>query len=79
MKQVVKCVVNSNATPAPNITWYLESTNIQSSTLTFSSTLDITGERNNTAKVLKCTATNNKKKIMTANTTLSIECKYNIF
>lgn len=79
MKQEVQCVVNSNATPAPNITWYLESTNIQSSMFTFSSTVDITGERNNTAKVLKCTATNNKKTFKTANTTLSIECKYNIF
>lgn len=73
----VRCVVNSNAAPAPTITWYLESANITSIAVTNTTFITLTGNRTNNNKTLQCRATNNNNKPpKTANTTLNVECKF---
>uniref|UniRef100_K1R1Q4 Cell adhesion molecule 4 n=1 Tax=Magallana gigas TaxID=29159 RepID=K1R1Q4_MAGGI len=70
----VRCVVNSNAAPAPTITWYLESANITSIAVTNTTFITLTGNRTNNNKTLQCRATNNNNKPpKTANTTLNVE------
>lgn len=70
-----QCVVNSNAVPAPTITWYLDSTNItyMAGTNTTYISLKVTSTDNN--KMLLCRASNNDKTSKTANTTLNVERK----
>lgn len=71
-----RCVVNSNAVPAPNITWYLGSTDITSRAGTNTTSITITGYRIDNMKTLQCRATNNNKLPKTASTVLNIECEY---
>ena len=75
----VRCVVNSNAYPAPTITWYLGSTNITSTTSINKTSIILTGNRQDNNKTLNCSATNNNKPPKTVVTTLNVECKYFIF
>lgn len=72
----VRCVVNSNAVPAPNITWYLGSTDITSRTGTDTTSITLTGDRTDNTKTLQCKATNRNKPPKTASTVLNIECEY---
>lgn len=73
----VRCLVNSNAVPAPNITWYLGSTDITYMAGTDITSINITGNRTDNTKTLECRASNSNKPPQTANTTLNVECKYN--
>lgn len=73
-KREVRCVVNRNAVPAPNINWYLDSSEITSRAGT-DTTAILTGNRADNTKTLQCTATNNNKFSKTASTILNIECK----
>lgn len=70
------CVVNSNAYPVPNITWYLGSTDITYLAGTHTTSISIKGNRTDNDKTLECRASNNNKPAKTAKTTLNIECKY---
>lgn len=72
----VRCVVNSNAVPAPNITWSLGSTYITSIAGTYTTSITLTGNRTDNNKTLQCRATNNNKTPKTASTVLNIECEY---
>lgn len=73
----VRCIVNSNAAPAPTITWYLGSTDITSRAGTNASSITLMGNRTDNTKTLQCRATNNNNKPpKTARTTLNVECKY---
>lgn len=72
----VRCVVNSNAVPAPNITWYLGLTDITNTTGTDKTSINITGNREDNKKTLQCRASNNNKTTRTANTMLNVECKF---
>lgn len=74
----VRCVVNSNALPAPTITWYLGSTDITNIAGTDTTSITITGNRMNNTNMLICRAENNNK-TKTANTTLNVECKLCMF
>lgn len=76
-KRDIRCVVNRNAVPAPNINWYLDSSDITSRAVT-NTTAIITGNRADNTKTLQCTATNNNKFPKTASTILNIECKLGI-
>lgn len=76
-REKVRCVVNSNAAPAPNITWYLESRDITSRVGTDTTSITLTGNRTDSKKTLKCRATNNNNPLMTASLTLNVECKNN--
>lgn len=71
---LVTCVVNRNASPAPNITWFLGSIDITSIAGGNASTIIITGNRTDNTKMLKCEASNNIKQPRMANTTLLVEC-----
>lgn len=73
---VVGCVVDSNAAPAPTITWNLGSANITSIAVTNTTFITLTGNRTNNNKMLQCKATNNNKPPKIASTTLNVECKY---
>lgn len=73
----VHCVVNSNAVPAPNITWYLGFTDITSRAGTDKTSINIMGNRTDNGKTLGCNALNNNKPSKTTSTTLNVECKYN--
>lgn len=75
----VRCVVNSNAFPAPNINWYLDSTDITSRAGTDTTSIIITGNRTYNTKMIECRATNNKKIPKTASTILNIECKFGFY
>lgn len=72
----VRCVVNSNAVPAPTITWYLGSTNITYVAGTDTTFITLTGTRTDNMKTLQCRAINNNKSPKTASTTLNVECKF---
>lgn len=76
IKMDVRCVVNNNADPPPNITWHLGSTDITSKAGTDSTLIMITGNRTDNGKTLECRASNNNKPPKTASTTLNVECKY---
>lgn len=67
----VKCVVNSNAVPAPTITWYLDS-----EFMTKAEEYSKIGNRMDNKKTLECRASNNNNKEKTTNTILNIECRY---
>ncbi|XP_078310222.1 uncharacterized protein LOC111134632 isoform X2 [Crassostrea virginica] len=69
----VQCVVNSNALPAPTITWYLGSKEITGTTSNNTSSIIITGNRQDNKRTLKCSATNNNKPPKTVDTTLNVE------
>lgn len=71
-----RCVVNSNAVPAPNFNWYLDSTDITSRAGTDTTSIIITGNRTDNTKMIECRATNNNKFPKTASTILNIECKF---
>lgn len=71
----VHCVVNSNAVPAPNITWYLGSTDITYMAGTDTTSINITGNRTDNTKSLECRASNSNTPPKTANTKLNLECK----
>lgn len=71
-----RCLVNSNAVPAPTITWYLGSTDITSRAGTDTTSITLTGNRIDNMKTLQCRATNNNKPSKSANTTLNVECKF---
>lgn len=73
---VVKCEVNSDAIPAPSITWLLGTTEIPSIDRTNTTFISITGNRTDNTKTLECSATNNNKPPKKASTTLSVECKF---
>ena len=75
VQKMVRCVVNSNAVPAPTITWYLGSTDITNMAGNNASSIIITGNRNHNNKTLACKATNNNKPSKTGVTTLNVECK----
>lgn len=77
IQKVVQCVVNSNAVPAPTITWYLGSTDITSRAGTSTTSITLTGNRMDNKKQLQCKATNNHKPLSkTFNTTINVECKF---
>lgn len=76
-RREVRCVVNSNAVPAPTITWYLGSTNITSIAGTDTTSITLMGNRADNAKTLQCKATNNNKPQKIASTVLNVECKFN--
>lgn len=76
-RREVRCVVNSNAVPAPTITWYLGSTNITSIAGTDTTSITLMGNRADNAKTLQCRATNNNKPQKIASTVLNVECKFN--
>nr|XP_022339540.1 uncharacterized protein LOC111134632 isoform X4 [Crassostrea virginica] len=69
----VRCVVNSNAVPAPTITWYLGSKEITGTTSNNTSSIIITGNRQDNKRTLKCSATNNNKPPKNVDTTLNVE------
>lgn len=71
----VRCEVNSDAVPAPTITWYVGSANITSMAKTDTTSITVTGNRTDNTKTLQCRATNNNKPPKTASTTLNVECK----
>lgn len=73
----VRCLVNSNAFPAPNITWHLGSRDITSRAGTDATYMNISGNRTDNGKILECRASNNNRPPKTASTTLNVECKYN--
>lgn len=73
----IQCAINSNAVPAPNITWYLGFTDITKRAGAVISYITIKGNRTDNTKTLQCTATNNNKPPKTASTTLNVECKCN--
>lgn len=73
----IQCAINSNAVPAPNITWYLGFTGITKKAEAVISYITITGNRTDNKKTLECRATNNNKPPKTARTTLNVECKCN--
>lgn len=75
--KIVRCVVNSNAVPAPTITWYLGSRDITSKVGTDTTSITLTGNRTDNTKTLECRATNNNRPLMTASLTLNVECKNN--
>lgn len=75
----VRCVVNSNAYPAPTISWYLGSTNITSTASINKTSIILTGNRQDNNKTLNCSTTNNNKPPKTVVTTLNVECKNFIF
>lgn len=72
----VRCLVNSNAVPAPNITWHLGSRDITNRAGTAATYMNISGNRTDNGKILECRASNNKRP-KTASTTINVECKYN--
>lgn len=76
-QKVVQCLVNSDATPAPTITWYLGFTNITIRARINTTSIGITGNRTDNTKTLECRATNNGKPPKTTSTTLNVECKFN--
>nr|XP_022344647.1 hemicentin-1-like [Crassostrea virginica] len=69
----IRCVVNSNAVPAPIITWYLGSKEITGTTSNNTSSITITGKREDNRRTLQCRATNNNKPPKTVDTTLNVE------
>lgn len=71
----VRCVVNSNAVPAPNITWYLGSTDITFMAGTDTTSITITGNRTDNKKSLECRVSNSNTPPKTTNNTLNVECK----
>ncbi|XP_078331735.1 uncharacterized protein LOC144617641 isoform X2 [Crassostrea virginica] len=73
VQKMVRCVVNSNAVPAPTITWSLGSTDITNMAGNNASSIIITGNRNHNNKTLACKATNNNKPSKTGATTLNVE------
>lgn len=76
-RREVRCVVNSNAVPAPTITWYLGSTNITSIAGADTTSITPMGNRADNTKTLQCRATNNNKPPKIASTVLNVECKFN--
>lgn len=72
----VRCAVNSNAFPAPTLTWHRGSTDVTKRTGAFIYDITITGDRTDNTKTLECRATNNNKPPKTASTTLNVECKF---
>lgn len=76
-RREVRCVVNSNAVPAPTITWYLGSTNITSIAGTDTTSITLMGDRADNTKTLQCRATNNNKPQRIASTVLNVERKFN--
>lgn len=76
-RREVRCVVNSNAVPAPTISWHLGSINITSRAGTDTTLIMITGNRTDNGKALECRASNNNKQPKTASTVLNVECKFN--
>lgn len=73
----VLCVVNSDAVPAPTITWYMESSNITNMAKKYTTSITVSGNRTDNNKTLQCRATNNNKPPKTASLTLNVECKNN--
>lgn len=73
----ISCEVNDNADPAPNITWFIGTTDLRS-TAVFShkSIFALTGKKEDNTKTLQCKASNSNRPPKTANITLNIECKY---
>lgn len=71
----VRCVFNSDAVPAPTITWYLEFADITSMAETDTTSITVTGNRTDNTETLQCRATNNNKPPKTASLTLNVECK----
>ena len=72
----VQCVVNSNAVPPPTITWYLGSKEITGTTSNSTSSITITGKREDNRRTLQCRATNNNKPPKTVVKTLNVECRF---
>ncbi|XP_078331734.1 uncharacterized protein LOC144617641 isoform X1 [Crassostrea virginica] len=70
---MVRCVVNSNAVPAPTITWYMGSTDITNMAGSNASSIIITVNREHNNRTLECKATNNNKPSKTGATTLNVE------
>uniref|UniRef100_A0A8W8LC41 Hemicentin-1 n=1 Tax=Magallana gigas TaxID=29159 RepID=A0A8W8LC41_MAGGI len=71
-KEVI-CVVNSDAVPAPTITWYMESSNITNMAKKYTTSITVSGNRTDNNKTLQCRATNNNKPPKTASLTLNVE------
>lgn len=74
----VQCKVNSNAFPAPVITWYLGSTVITIIEGSHETSITLVGNRTDNKKPLQCKASSIYKEPMETNTTLNVECKFNI-
>lgn len=73
IQKVIQCVVNSDADPAPTITWYLGSSDITSRAGTDTTSITLTGNRTDSGKTLQCRATNDNKPPKIGNTTLNVE------
>ena len=73
---MIRCIINSNAVPAPTITWYLGYTDITNMAGTDVSSIIIEGNREHNNKTLACKATNNNKPSKTGATTLNVECRF---
>lgn len=69
----VWCVVNSNADPAPNITWYLGSTDITSTAVINTTFITLIGNRIDNTKTLQCRATNTNNPPKIKITTINVE------
>lgn len=72
----VMCEINNNAVPPPTITWFLGTKYISSTEGTYTTSINITGNREDNTQTLQCKATNNNKPPKTAVTTINVECKY---
>lgn len=57
----VLCVVNSDAVPAPTITWYMESSNITNMAKKYTTSITVSGNRTDNTKTLECRATSSNK------------------
>lgn len=73
LKTEVMCEINDNAVPSPTITWFLGTTYISSTEGTYTTSINITGKREDNTKTLQCKATNNYKPPKTAVATLNVE------
>lgn len=69
------CEINDNAVPPPTITWFLGTTYISSTEGTYTTFINITGNREDNTKTLQCKATNNNKPPKNAVATINEECK----
>lgn len=76
IQKVIQCVVNSDAFPAPTITWYLGSKDITSRAGINTTHITLTGNRIDNGQTLECRDTNSNKPPTFGNTILNVECKF---
>lgn len=73
LEKEVMCEINNNAVPPPTITWFLGTKYINSTEGTYTTSINVTGNREDNTKTLQCKATNNNKPPKTAVTTINVE------